>query len=183
MKKDKIYRKIGIVIIGTSICLGIIAVIFLMNGKAETSTAPIANVKTTALRCESDNYSYPFFKYDNSNRKELALNLVFNENAVQTISLNYQLYYNNENSVTASEASNHAAMNISFEANGLGADTFNATYSKFKDRLKFSLYTQKIDYKSEKYFLIENTDDTGHPDSLESYKNYYSGMGFNCTKY
>lgn len=174
--KKKQNNKVAIVIVLLVVLLGV-GILFLTQGSTTTGQYP-EDVRSESLTCVKDNIDYPFFAYDNATKKTAKIDIVFNQDKMKSIALTYSLYYNDSNSITASEAHNHAAMNKSFAASGLEADALDATYSKLKDRMQMTLYAnQNSDIANLKYFLIDR-DITDY--NLNSYKDYYISLGFNC---
>ena len=181
--EDKVKKKkknTGILIIGTVfVAIIIILLIFLMQGKTTTSGNYPENMSDEALSCEANNIDYPIFTYDNAIKKEAKVNILFSKDKIKSISLSYSLYYNDEEKIIGSEAHNHAAMNISFGKNSMGADALNANYAKLEDKMRMSLYASGSDITTItlKYFLI-NTESI--PDKITDYEDIYKDKGFKC---
>ena len=177
--REKLLAKI---ILTFAVLAGIISIIlFLLNGNTTTKTSDIKTIKNTSLRCSSNTVKYPFATYDNSLKKELKIDLIFNENILKTIALSYSLYYDNEEAVAISETQNHAAINIKFQNEGLGPDALNAKYTKLNDNFRLNLYHngEKIDPVSAKYFLIKN-DGGNLLETLSEYKTNYEQQNLIC---
>lgn len=157
-------------------------VIFLLSQGSVTTTGQYPdNVSDEALTCTGENITYPHFAYDNAAKKTVEINALFAKGELKSIALTYSLYYNDASSITASEAHNHAAMNKSFAANGLGkADAYNAKYARMTDRMQLNLYatTSDFDGVAMKYFLLDN--DALEPTTISDYQKAYEAKGLNC---
>lgn len=180
MKTKKI---IGIILTTTILAACIVSVIILMQGETKTSGQNPANVEGKTLVCESTGISYPITTYDNSTNKDLRIILNSYNNKIDTIYLAYELFYNNSQQIVASEAINHADMNTSFGKNSLGADAFNAHYSKMENSMKMTLYAKadEINPITAKYFMINARDTEEIPNNIQEYQNNYEQQGFACT--
>ena len=168
------------------IFLLVMIVVFLlikMAGDTTTSGGFPGNESTKSLTCESNKYTYSFFTYDHSTRKESTFTATFKNDRLSNISFMYLLYYQTDEQVTESEAVNHAAMNISFSNSGLGADMFNATYAKMvtNDKvMKMSLFANVTDINdvTSKYWLLESIKNKDY--SLNDIQSVYRKAGFDC---
>ncbi len=132
----------------------------------------------SSLTCESNEYIYPFFTFDESVKSELRIIAIFGDNEFKTISLQQTLYYDDDESVAASEAVNHAAINISFGDNGLEADALGANFANTQGGMRFGLYEtrEKIEDEYMQYFLL---DEAGGYD-YEHVKRAYEELGMTC---
>lgn len=181
----KIKSKSNTIIIICAALVSIIAVVciilFLTKGSTVVSGSYPENQKSVSLRCSADGFGYPFFRYDESNSKNTKIYVIFYENAVDSISINHTLYYDNIEESTGSEAQNHASMGIHFAEDGLGADPFSAHYSKQQDKMSMTLYAkaQELNNVSSKYFLIK---DISVGSSIDEYMEMYKVQGFSCLK-
>lgn len=148
-----------------------------LNGKTKSYGNHPDNLQLETIRCVSDDYNYPFFTYDNTIRHDTEINVVFNNEAISSISLVYKLYYENINFAQTSNAFNHAAMNKEFSKEGLQADALNANYNVSDDVMRMSIYANKNTYndQSKKYFLIN-----GDPKDKTEYIDNYTQIGFTC---
>lgn len=135
-------------------------------------------VYLSSLTCESDEYVYPFLVFNESVRSELRIIAVFGDNEFKTISLQQMLYYDDDESIKASEASNHAAMNISFGDNGLEADALGANFARIQGGMRFGLYEtrDKIDDEYMQYFLLDRVDGYDY----EHIRQAYEELGMIC---
>ena len=156
--------------------------LYLMHGNTVTTNDEMAPISNDALSCTSDKISYPIFTYDSSDRKELKVDLIFAGDKLRTIALSYTLYYGDENSITVSEAINHADMNLSFYSSGLGSDALNAKYSKLSDALRFGLYAHDSDMNrvTARYFMVKVGDHDDLPDTIMEYRRNYEEQGLAC---
>lgn len=182
MKESKSRKIIGIILINTIIIICVVVLAFSMKGETRTSGQNPANVTSESLVCESTEINYPIITYDNSVSKKLKIVTNFYDNKATAISLVYELFYNSTQQITASEAHNHAAINISFGKDGLGADSFNASYSKMENSMKMSLYTNtnNIEPISAKYFMLNTNSTDDLPSTIQEYKTNYEEQGFIC---
>ena len=184
MKHNKSNLKLY-AIIGTMIIVIVIAIIilsFLLKSKTTTNKENITSIKNDFLRCEATDIDYPIFTYYNSNGKTLKIDLIFNDDKLKTIALEYTLDYSDRSIVATSEAHNRAAMNISFGKNNLDTDEFNAKYTKLDNALRMNLYANDsdIDYITTPYFMI-NADGSELPKTLIEYQLNYEQQGLSCT--
>lgn len=183
-KKDggKKNKATSIMIIATILAAIIIVLLtLLLSGKTTTTGNYPDNENNKSLTCVSNDINYPIFTYDNSTKKEAKINILFSKDSIRSIALTYSLYYGDATSIIASEAHNHAAMNISFGANNLGTDALNAKYAKLENRMQMNLYAtnSEINNVALRYFLI-NIDNDPTPDTVSSYKAIYEDEGMNC---
>lgn len=160
----------------------IVVVVIKMHGEVKTSGSTPADVTAQSLLCESNIVKYPIFTYGNANSRNTKINASFYDNKLNSISLTYTLYYDNADRIKASDANNHAAMNISFGSDGLDADAFNAHYSRMSDSLQMGIYASSTEFNSvaAKYFLIEQKEDKNLPQTLTDFQKAYAEKGFNC---
>lgn len=183
-KSKKKKSNTGIIVCLIVFIIAILGLIlfFLTRGKTTTSGNYPDNVSDESLVCSGENIDYPFFTYDNAIKKTAEIKALFSNNELKSIALTYSLYYNDVQSITASEAHNHAAMNKSFGEIGLNkADAYNAKYAKMEDRMQMSLYASgsEIDDTALKYFFI----DTNHgetPNTVADVKAVYEEKGLQC---
>lgn len=168
----------GIIIIVCIIAVAIILLIFGMQGKTTITGGYPDPVSNSSLSCKSEGISYPIATYDNSTKKTLDIDAIFRNNLIDSISLKYTLYYENNADIIGSEAHNHAAMNKSFYQNGLNTDEFNLHLQKHEDRMAMSLYAAKADLANNaarKYFILEQDTST-----ITDIKSAYEKQGFVC---
>ena len=169
-------------VLSFSLCIFAVLVffVFMMQGKTTTSGGYPENTKDGSIICNNNGLDYPFFRYDESIKKDTEITALFNDENLKSISLRYTLSYSNESLATTSEAQNHAAMNINFGNNQLEADAFSARYSKNGNKMIMNLYASQSDLKTtngNRYFLLDNL---SIDSSIEQYKDYYEKQGFIC---
>lgn len=179
MKNDHKKNKISLIITVIFIAIAIIILIFLLKGETKTSGNYPEDLTNSSLSCSKNGELYPFFEYDQSDRKEIIINASFNKQQLGSISLITRLYYSDEDKIIGSEAFNHAAMNKSFGPS-LGPDALGASYAKLSDSMKMSLFANQSDINTEtaRFFLIDT--DGGLPQTLDEYRSNYEQQGFSC---
>ncbi len=135
-------------------------------------------IKMTSMTCTIENYLYPFFTYDDSDRKELKIVTMFSDDGLTKVSLQQMLYYDDTNKIAQSSAANHAAMNNSFGKDGLKADALGASYAELDFGLRFGLYEirEKINEEAAQYFLLNRLNDL----SYDTVKSNYENIGMKC---
>ena len=173
--KKMIYAIVGILLILIAIVL---IILFLLRGSTTFGDTTKTDIVTESLSCESSDFDYPIFSYDESDKKNLKINMLFGEKKLDTLSLMYRLYYNDNNKIIASEAANHADMNESFSKDGMQADSFGASYALLDDSMQMTLNVNKkqIDGVSSKYFLLEEANNY----NKDNLKKHYESKGFKC---
>lgn len=181
-KKTK--KRIGSeVFVAAGMFLVIVAVVlllaFFLRGQTTVSGENPDVKSTISLNCVSNDYKYDFFPYDNSDNKNLKIDIIFENEKVSSASLVYMLYYQDVESITESDAENHASMNINFSKDGLEADALNANFSKLSDGLKMSLYAniEDINDVTSKYFLLDYFDN-GY--TIKNIQRVYESKGLIC---
>ena len=178
--KDKNAKKIifGIAGVLLFVVAIVLIVLYLLSGKTTIGNNVRTDVVAESLSCESDEIQYPFFSYDESDRKNTKINILFDEKKIDSLSFVYRLYYGDNERIVTSEAVNHANMNEAFEKDSLPPDSFDAVYAVLNDSMQMTLNATKkqIDGVSSKYFLLEGANNY----SKESLKNYYESKGFKC---
>lgn len=173
----------GLMLIGLLlIVVSVVSLVwFLIQGQT-TVTGGWPEVETTqSLVCENDNKTYPFFEYDESIKKNIKINAIFNDDKLSSIALRYILYYDTKTKITDSENINHTAMSQSFAESGLEFDALGSDYSKGSDLLQFGLYAnaEKINNISAKYFMLSELDRAGEY-TQSMVKRDYQNKGFKC---
>lgn len=181
---NKTKKRIGSeVFVAIGMFLVIVAVVlllaFFLRGQTTVSGENPDVKSTISLNCVSDDYKYDFFPYDNSDNKNLKIDIIFENEKVSSASLVYMLYYQNAENITESDAENHASMNINFSKDGLEADALNANFSKLSDGLKMSLYAniEDINDVTSKYFLLDYFD-KGY--TIKNIQRIYESKGLIC---
>lgn len=173
--KTNWYLTIGICLFLVAIAL---IVCFFMRGETKTNGGFPEPEVSESLSCEIEGLVYPLSGYDNSERKTTKVSMVFDDDKLKTISLIYQLYYNNNEEIAKSETENHAAMNLRMQSEGLGPDALGMNFAKLSNNLKMSLYAKvsELDSGSAKYFELENVNKY----DLDVLKKFYEQKGFGC---
>ena len=165
-------------------CLAILAVMLflLMRGKTVTVGQYPDPVNSVGLSCTNVGNKYPIFTYDSADKRETTVSMIFSGEKLTSISLMHKLYYSSESLITGSEAHNHAAMNIDFGKNHLGADALGANYARLSDGMKMSLYAKadSVTSVTAKYFLINF--DEYLPETVAELTENYTAQGFTCEK-
>ena len=182
-KKDTAFWIVGILIcIGLSVLATVIA--NAMFGTVTTTGNFPEDVKDASLVCENTSLTYPIFVYNNSEKKETKITAIFHGDDPKNLSLIHSMFYKNQDSVIASEAHNHGAMNKKFATDELGADSFSATYSKSSEKMQMTLFANSSDLKNAstmKYFLLDGEGSSEIPKTKEEYKRIYEKKGFSCS--
>ena len=159
-------------------CVAIVLFLSIMGQRKTTfgSNGEVEHVKS--LTCESDDFLYPYLKFDESEKKEFRIIVTFNGDEIGAISLQQMLYYNSDELIVGSEAENHAAMNLSFAGDGLMADAFGANFAKLSDGIRVSLYGvgEQMGGEFKKYFLLDTVVDVNYENVLRNYE----AMGLEC---
>ncbi|MBR3122221.1 hypothetical protein IKF28_02125 [Candidatus Saccharibacteria bacterium] len=145
--------------------------------RSDTNEGP-KTTQVKSLTCKSDDSLYPFFTFDDSDRRELKTIVTFIGDDVGSISLQQMLYYTDAGLIPKSESENHAAMNNSFSRDGMAVDALDATYAVLSNGLKFSIYSKfdKLNDNEMKYFLLDNLDEYDY----NKIKEAYTDLGLNC---
>lgn len=179
MKKYKDNRNIwGMACAIAVILFVVLGIVLLTGGNVTTSGKYPEAVSDESLVCNIEGLEYPFFTYDFADRKTTEVKMIFAREELKSVALVQNMYYHDANTITGSEAHNHAAMNKSFANNGLKvADAYNAKYTRLGDRMQMSLYitADKLDSVARKYFLMAMEAET-----MDEYKKLYENQGFEC---
>lgn len=169
------------IVIAGVILLVIAAVLvffFLLNGNI-VSVASNSNIKAVqSVVCENDNVIYPFFQ-DVADGHHLKINMILEDDELDTISLVYKLYYKDVAVIEQENVNFRVAMGKSFGANGLGADSLNATYSSLPDAVQLTLYAEQNDISdvASRYLLLDEIDGDYKKDAIVK---VYNSIGLNC---
>ena len=180
----KTRKLISVILILDILIILVVVLILAMQGNTTTTGENPDNVEGQSLTCKSHSIKYPVFVNNDTDARDLKITANFYDNKLSAISLEYVLFYNTEQQINASEAQNHAAMNIDFGKNGLSADSFNANYSKMTNAMKMLLYTTNNDFNitSSKYFMIEAHEKKDLPETINEFEQIYKSQGFSCSK-
>lgn len=177
-KKSKTNWAVSIGI--TLILLAIVLIIwFFLQGETKTTGEYPGAITSSSVTCESSEATYPFFTLDESTSKNTSVTVLFSDDSMKSISLIETLYYPDLESSTKSEAHNHAAMNTSFGAAGLGVDAFAANYSTMKDKMVMTLYAEAAEFNevAAKYFLANGLNKKS---TIDDFAEKYAEQGFDC---
>lgn len=159
----------------------VITIVFLLKGSM-VKTGEWNRMRTTeTVTCESSKITYPIYKYDNTDNRLLKIITTFANNNLDKISLRYQLKYDDATLARKSDAENQAAMNHSFNDNGLEPYAFYAKYSNINNVFQMTLYAKSEDLNKDtlKYFMLDalkNTNDYTKDSVVEAYTN----KGLDC---
>ena len=158
----------------------VIVILYFLRGNTSITNEKIPNVKNTLVSCYSGSIYYPVFTYDGAEKRETDIKIVAQDYELKSISLEHSLFYNSATAIEASEAHNHAAMNLSFGKNGLGPDSYDAKYTILSDRVRMNLYaaSAKLNDVAKQYFLVET--EGAFPTSVLSLRKNYEAQGFTC---
>ncbi len=150
----------------------------LFSLRKEKSGENLEAVHIKSLTCTADDFLYPFLVFDNTNKKDFKVVATFDGDKIKSVSLQQMLYYDDLDLTKQSEGENHAAMNLSFSENGLGADALEANYAKLRDGIKISFYGtyEKDGETGMKYFLLNKVKEL----SYENVKQEYEKLGMDC---
>ena len=178
-KKKKSNRGLYISLGFLFVCAAVVLLIlFLLHGSTVITNGPSESSLYSSLTCEGDGIDYPIFTYDKSIKKHMKIVALFNDKKLNSINLIYQLYYDSASDVKESINQNHAAMNLSFSAIDLPADSFDAKYSNLGDNMQMALYANNnVDGMSAKYFLLNNATNIYDKQSMAK---VYAAKGLNC---
>lgn len=180
----KTRKLISVILILDVIIILIVVLILAMQGNTTTTGENPDNIEGQSLTCKSHSIKYPVFVNNDTNARDLKIVANFYDKELSAISLEYILFYDTESQITASEAQNHAAMNMDFGKNGFPADAFNINYSKLNNALKTVLYIDKNDFNiaSAKYFMVEVHEKKDLPGTIDDFEKFYESQGFSCSK-
>ena len=156
---------------------------FFLKGETKVSGNWPEPETAQSIACEAEGVLYPFFKYDNSDKKTMTIKAIFKNDVLYSIALTSMLYYSDATKIERSESENHAAVNLKSQAEGLGADVMNSKYSKLGDGMKMSMYALAKNVTSEtaKYLMLDvNPGNSQY--SLSLIKEIFTKKGFNCVE-
>ena len=152
-------------------------VLFLLQGSTKTVSTGEVEI-AESVTCNGEGIFYPIFKYDNSESKSIKINAMFDGDKFETISLVYKLNYNNSEQIKQSTTENHIAMNKSFDADSLSADSFDTHFSNLADAAQMTLYAEakELNGVTAKYFLLDGV--TNYTKDTMTKK--YNSQGLDC---
>lgn len=183
-EKKKKKRKVdirdlfGVILVLVAIVL---LIVFLIKGQTTVTGGFPENESVVSLTCGSTTIKYPLFVENSKPTKTLLeIKVISNKDKIDTIGLNYQLYYNTEEAIRESRDWNHFEMNKSFDEAGLEPDALGAMYSKLDDNFKFSLFAKadELNEKTAKYFMLDEKSDFKYNTAMKAYK----AKGFICSE-
>ena len=168
----------GILLIIISI---ILIAVFLLKGQT-TVTGQNGSITTVkSLVCETDNPEYQFLSYDNSDKKNAKVSVLFNANGINSISLLFTLHYSDSKAVDSSRAINSANLYIFYGEDGLPANSFSKSLSSDNEKVTISLYASRDDFNSmtSKYFMADGLEENS---DIEDFERSYTKQWFVCIK-
>lgn len=179
MSKKTVLASLLVII---SIILTISVIVILMRGETKIENKQSAIVQGESLTCESAAINYPFFRYDNSNSKNLKVVANFYDDMLSAMSLEYTLHYNDRNYVDISEAQNHAEMNHKFGENSLDADAYHTVYSKTDNSLIMRMYitSSEMNPTAARFFMLTTPEQYSIARTLSEFQTTYEAQGFKC---
>lgn len=164
----------------------VIVIIWFLRGKTTTSGRYPENIKKEALICESDSLDYSKITSVTSDKKNIKINLIFgNDGALDSISLIYTMYFNDESAVRTAEAKAHAEFNLGLNSIGLPHDEFDNKFARYSDRLIVSLFGNRTDideYKSSYFMLNDIRSEADIPKTIDDFLNKYTASGIECKR-
>lgn len=172
--REWVYVLIGIVCIIVTV---IAIILYLLQGSTKTISGGEVEL-SESMACEGEGFFYPMFKYDNAKSKSIKINIMLNDDKIDTINLIYELGYDDAEQIKQSSAENHAAMNFSFEDDSLGPDALRAHYSNLEKASQMALYAEAKDLNgvTKKYFLLDGVNSL----TKDNIAKKYNELGMNC---
>ena len=170
-----------ICLLGLTIMIASLVVLFffLTRGNTTVSNSGANIEKSVTLVCESTDYNYPFFVYNDANKKDVTIKSIYDDEELASLSLSVRLYYDSDSEIDRSEAANHAALAKSLAEDNLDITAYRVNFSKLKDSMQMTIVadTKEITGITSKYFLLEKT---GGVFNREKMADNYKSLGFNC---
>lgn len=163
------------------LCL-VVVITLMLRGKTTTSGQHPEDVKDDTLSCFATGKEYPFFRIKSGRGSETKIEAIFHLGELKTISLQQTLFYDSVDEIIASEAHNHAAMNIKFGELGLKADAFTARYARYDDKMIMTLFSkgEEFDEVAEKFFFAD-FENGGKDKTRDGFERNFENQGFVCT--
>ena len=160
----------------------VLLVLFFMKGQTTTKGEFPEDVVSEAIACSSKSIQFPYFTYDNSIGKEMKVNVIFENNNISSISLIYDLKYDNESKSLESYNINHSALNTYFGQNSLESDALGAVFANLGSEMKLSLYASgdELNVNTAKFFMVPEGVNLGA--GIEILMGQYEKSGFTCRK-
>lgn len=149
-----IYYLMGLLFIVVAVVL---AILFSLNGKTTISDQGETVETMQSISCANKNVSYPFVGVNSSDNQSIKLDIILNNNKINTASLTYQLL-TDSNSVEQTRTNISIAINKFFAKDSLEHNALNATFSSLPDSVQMTLYAKAKDITgiTAKYFLLES---------------------------
>lgn len=143
----------------------------IVNGSADVNSVE-------SLACEGA-VSYPFLENNDNSKKSLKINITFNNDKLDSMSLIYKVYFSTASEIEKNTSNNNVTMVKKFSADGFSADLIGAHFSKLKDATQMTLYVNEelINPTTAKYFLLDGLDGKY---SRERVSEVYNKKGLNC---
>lgn len=175
-KKRNLMIVLGIVLVVIAVVL---MLVFLLSGKTTRTGGEVKVIKDETLSCTSETISYPYLRYDNSSKKKLTINAIFNKDELSKISLIEELYYDDKNMVVTSEAQNHVEIDNRTGKEGVNVNMLEPSYSVQDEKMVMTFFTEGTDFNGGvvKYYLADGLDNTS---KKESFLRKYENKGFTC---
>ena len=166
------------IVLGLGLILAVVTVFLLLNifgGTKTESSTPREDVAIRSLTCTKEGYGYPFFQSISTDNSFMRIVMAFWGDEIDSVSLQYELRYESRDAALRSEAVNHAAMNNSFQNEGLQPDAFDASYGVLSDMFKFGLFVRgdEMDETAMKYLLADGR-------TYDALRANYIGLEFEC---
>ncbi|MBQ3296533.1 hypothetical protein IJH01_00145 [Candidatus Saccharibacteria bacterium] len=179
-EKDTRLKNWPMALVVVFVIIAIIAILlFLMTGKTVITDNRVEGDQEESLACEATNVAYPFFTYDNSEKKELKINATFKGDALASISLVYTLTYANEDAAKSSELKNHIDFEVGVQNEGLTYASLNSDHKIMNNVYQLTLYNSGEDLNDRriaKYYLLDSLNDF----TQENVGNKIVKSGLNC---
>ena len=135
-------------------------------------------IKSDSLTCEKEGIRYPLLA-NNLRSGTAKINATFNTNSLNTISMIYQVKYDDNAQVEYDETQSRIAMNKNFNDDNLGIGALGIVFSAFDEMLQLSLQAdiKDINDVTAKYFLLDGSSSIY---DRESAMEFYIDKGFDC---
>ena len=181
-KRDKRFVKALIFLF--SILIIDFIIFWFLRGSTKTTGQYPENVRNESLVCENPNIVYEKVNKINSDNKNLKISMIFlDEKTLSTANLEYKLVFSDYQEAYSAEAISHSQFNLDLQKLGYKSGNFNNKFSILDNELLISLNLSSrtsLDETTQSYFLINNKNNGGFPETLEEYKHNYEDQGFSC---
>lgn len=175
---NKKMNKNWLLLVGVILVIGIVVLLlwFLMRGEIKTAGDWPEDETTESLSCVVEKLTYKFFKSNNI-IDNIRINVVFNNNKINSISLVTKTTYPDNDTTRAISDGHEGDMNLSFYDNGMDSYSLGATYSVDNNFAQISLYatSSELNDVSIQYFMLDTL-----PKNIDEYKKAYANQGFTC---